>query len=128
VFLLHKVLPIGAVFPFDFGFVPGTRAEDGDPLDIMLLGEEATFTGCLVAARLLGLIEAQQKEKGSTIRNDRLIATAETPKIRPTSGPWMMCRRGSSLRSSTSSLPTTGLRDECSCPCGGAGQELRHSA
>jgi len=45
VFLLHKVLPIGAVFPFDFGFVPGTRAEDGDPLDIMLLGEEATFTG-----------------------------------------------------------------------------------
>jgi len=37
----------------------------------------------LVTARLLGLIEAQQKEKGSTIRNDRLIATAETPKIRP---------------------------------------------
>jgi inorganic pyrophosphatase len=31
-FLLHKVLPIGAAFPFDFGFIPGTRAEDGDPL------------------------------------------------------------------------------------------------
>jgi inorganic pyrophosphatase len=39
-FWLHKVLPIGAAFPFDFGFVPGTRAEDGDPLDVMVLGEE----------------------------------------------------------------------------------------
>lgn len=40
VFSLHKVLPVGASFPFDFGFVPGTRAEDGDPLDVMLLGDE----------------------------------------------------------------------------------------
>jgi inorganic pyrophosphatase len=82
-FLLHKVLPVGASFPFDFGFVPGTRAEDGDPLDVMLLGEEPTFTGCLVTARLLGVIEAEQKQKGKAIRNDRLIATAETEKIRP---------------------------------------------
>jgi inorganic pyrophosphatase len=49
----------------------------------MILGEEATFTGCLLTVRLLGIIEAQQKEKRSTIRNDRLIGTAETPKIRP---------------------------------------------
>ena len=82
-FLLHKVLPIGAAFPFDFGFIPGTRAEDGDPLDVMILGEQATFTGCLVTVRLLGIIEAQQREKRSTIRNDRLIGTAETSKIRP---------------------------------------------
>jgi inorganic pyrophosphatase len=82
-FLLHKVLPAGTSFPFDFGFVPGTRAEDGDPLDVLLLGEEATFTGCLVTVRLLGSIEARQTEKGSTIRNDRLIGTPETPKIKP---------------------------------------------
>jgi inorganic pyrophosphatase len=82
-FLLHKVLPAGAAFPFDFGFVPGTRAEDGDPLDVMVLGEEATFTGCLLTVRLLGVIEAHQKHKGSTIRNDRLIGTPETEKIRP---------------------------------------------
>jgi inorganic pyrophosphatase len=82
-FWLHKVLPIGAAFPFDFGFVPGTRAEDGDPLDVMVLGEEPSFTGCLITARLLGTIEARQKEAGKVIRNDRLIATAETEKIRP---------------------------------------------
>jgi len=82
-FWLHKVLPIGAAFPFDFGFVPGTRAEDGDPLDVMVLGGEPSFTGCLITARLLGTIEAHQKQAGKVIRNDRLIATAETEKIRP---------------------------------------------
>jgi inorganic pyrophosphatase len=83
-FLLHKMLPVGAAFPFDFGFVPSTRSEDGDPVDVMILGEEPTFTGCLVTVRLLGIIEAEQTEKGKTIRNDRLIGTAETDKIKPT--------------------------------------------
>jgi inorganic pyrophosphatase len=82
-FLLHKVLPLGAAFPFDFGFVPGTRAEDGDPLDVLVLGDEPTFTGCLVTVRLLGTIEATQRERGKVIRNDRMIGTAETAKIRP---------------------------------------------
>jgi inorganic pyrophosphatase len=81
--MLYKVLPAGARFPFDFGFIPGTRGEDGDPLDVMVLGEEPTFSGCLITVRLLGIIEAEQTERGTTIRNDRLIGTAETPKIRP---------------------------------------------
>jgi inorganic pyrophosphatase len=82
-FLLHKLLPIGAAFPFDFGFIPGTRAEDGDPLDVMVLSDEPTFTGCLLTVRLLGTIEATQKERDKTIRNDRLIGAVETAKIRP---------------------------------------------
>ena len=83
-FRLHKILPIGAAFPFDFGFVPNTLAADGDPLDVMVLGEEPTFTGCIVGVRLLGVIEAKQTTKGKTIRNDRLIATPESSKITPT--------------------------------------------
>src|SRR4051794_38312894 len=83
VFLLHKLLPAGASFPFDFGFVPGTLGDDGDAVDVLVLGDEATFTGCRVTVRLLGVIEAEQTETGVTIRNDRLIATAETPKIHP---------------------------------------------
>lgn len=73
---LKAVLPSGAVFPFDFGSIPGTEAEDGDPLDILLLMDEPAFTGCLVEARVLGVIEAEQTEKGKTKRNDRLIAVA----------------------------------------------------
>src|SRR5215210_3239453 len=73
---LGGVLPAGAVFPFDFGFVPSTLGGDGDALDVLLLMDEPAFAGCLVAARLIGVIEAEQTEEGETARNDRLIAVA----------------------------------------------------
>ncbi len=73
---LKAVLPHGTVFPFDFGSIPGTVAADGDPLDVLVLMDEPVFIGCLVGARLLGVIEAEQTEDGKTERNDRLIAVA----------------------------------------------------
>jgi len=77
-FQLGSVLPLGAVFPFDFGFLPGTIGGDGDPLDVLLLMDEPAFPGCLVPARLVGVIEAEQTEgeKQDTTRNDRLICVA----------------------------------------------------
>src|SRR5215213_9695961 len=77
VFRLGGVLPAGAVFPFDFGFVPSTLGGDGDPLDVLLLMDEPAFPGCLVEARLLGVVEAEQTERGGErTRNDRLVAVA----------------------------------------------------
>jgi inorganic pyrophosphatase len=76
IFELSGTLPAGAVFPYDFGFIPNTRGGDGDPLDVLVLMDEPAFTGCLVRCRLLGVIEAEQTEKGETNRNDRLIAVA----------------------------------------------------
>ena len=73
---LKTVLPHGAVFPFDFGSIPSTVAADGDPLDVLVLMDEPAFVGCLVKARLLGVIEAEQTEDGKTERNDRLISVA----------------------------------------------------
>src|SRR3954454_21727082 len=75
-FILGGVLPAGAVFPFDFGFVPSTLAEDGDPLDVLVLMDGPAFTGCIVQCRPLGVIEAEQTEDGKKVRNDRLIAVA----------------------------------------------------
>ena len=75
-FVLKGVLPAGAVFPFDFGFVPSTRAEDGDPLDVLVLMDAPVFPGCIVPSRLIGVIEAEQTEDGTTERNDRLLAVA----------------------------------------------------
>ena len=75
-FRLSGVLPAGAFFPYDFGYIPQTKGEDGDALDVLILMDEPAFTGCLVLARLLGVIEAKQTEKGKTLRNDRLIAVA----------------------------------------------------
>jgi inorganic pyrophosphatase len=73
---LKSVLPHGSVFPFDFGSIPGTTAEDGDPLDVLVLMDEPVFIGCLIEARLLGVIEAEQTEDGEPERNDRVIAVA----------------------------------------------------
>jgi inorganic pyrophosphatase len=72
---LSGVLPAGASFPYDFGFLPSTRGGDGDPLDVLVLMDDPAFVGCLVPARLLGVIEAEQTERnGDSTRNDRLIA------------------------------------------------------
>jgi inorganic pyrophosphatase len=73
---LGHVLPAGASCPLNIGFVPGTLGEDGDPLDVLVLMEDAGFVGCLVPSRLIGVIEAEQTEEGKTIRNDRLVAVA----------------------------------------------------
>src|ERR1044071_3026644 len=77
IFRLKKVLPLGAAFPFDFGFIAGTKAGDGDPLDVLILSEDSSFPGCLIECRIVGVIEAEQKSSGAKKqRNDRLIGVA----------------------------------------------------
>jgi inorganic pyrophosphatase len=79
---LGGVLPVGASFPYDFGFVPSTLGDDGDPLDVLLLMDEPVFAGCLVSARLIGVITAEQQERdGAVDRNDRLLAVAEKSRV-----------------------------------------------
>ena len=78
IFALKKVLPEGMSFPYDFGFIPSTEGDDGDPIDVLLLMDQPVFTGCLVKARLIGVIEGKQTEKGKSERNDRLFAVAES--------------------------------------------------
>src|SRR3984885_16093233 len=77
IFALKKVLPTGMVFPYDFGFLPSTLADDGDPIDVLLLMDEPAFPGVLVASRLIGVIEGEQIDGKKRIRNDRLVAIAE---------------------------------------------------
>jgi inorganic pyrophosphatase len=76
-FKLSKVMPEGMMFPYDFGFLPSTKAEDGDPLDVLVLTDEPLFPGCLTECSIIGAIKAEQKEEGHTNRNDRLIAVAD---------------------------------------------------
>jgi len=77
IFALKKVLPAGMVFPYDFGFLPQTIADDGDPIDVLLLMDEPAFTGCAVRAVLIGVIEGEQVDGKKKVRNDRLLAVAE---------------------------------------------------
>jgi inorganic pyrophosphatase len=74
IFTLKKVLPEGMSFPYDFGFVPRTQAEDGDPLDVLILMDEPSFPGCMIQCRLIGVIEGEQEGDGKEQRNDRVLA------------------------------------------------------
>jgi len=83
-FELKKILPSGMVFPYDFGFIPGTKGEDGDPLDIIVISEFESFPGCKMKCRPIGGMQAEQsaqKGKSKMIRNDRFIAIPDCSSI-----------------------------------------------
>ncbi len=78
IFVLKAALPAGMAFPYDFGFVPQTIADDGDPIDVLVLMDEPAFPGCALMARLIGVIEGEQiAPKMQPVRNDRLVAVAD---------------------------------------------------
>src|ERR1700712_2219140 len=81
-FKLGKILPAGLVFPFDFGFIPGTKGDDGDPLDVIIISEITAFPGCAMDCRMIGGIQAGQTERdGNTVRNDRFLVIPETSQL-----------------------------------------------
>src|SRR6202050_4292727 len=74
IFELKKVLPAGMAFPYDFGFVPSTEADDGDPVYVLVLMDEPDFPGCVLKCRPIGVIQGEQGDKKKKVRNDRIIA------------------------------------------------------
>src|ERR1700733_6455304 len=77
IFELKKVLPAGMTFPYDFGFVPSTEADDGDPVDVLVLMDEPAFPGCVLTCRPIGVIEGEQGDKKDRERNDRIVAVEQ---------------------------------------------------
>ncbi|HWW49919.1 MAG TPA: inorganic diphosphatase [Xanthobacteraceae bacterium] len=73
-FGFSKSLLTGLTYPHDWGFVPSTKADDGDPLDVMVIHDAATFPGLVLACRVIGVLQIEQKSKRKSERNDRLFA------------------------------------------------------
>lgn len=59
IFKLDRALHHSMYYPFDYGFIPQTLAEDGDPVDVVLLVTNPTFSGCVVKARVIGVLNTQ---------------------------------------------------------------------
>src|SRR5256885_3808194 len=74
--VLSRPLPLGLYYPFDWGFVPGTRAPDGDPLDAAVLVEAGSYSGGVIPCRALGIIALEQDKKDGSgrERKDRVVA------------------------------------------------------
>ena len=75
VFVLSKSLMTGLPYPRDWGFIPSTEAEDGDPVDALVIHEAATFPGLVIKCKPVGVLEIMQHNKNKKKqRNDRVMA------------------------------------------------------
>jgi len=73
-FTVARALPMGLAYPFDWGFIPGTRGDDGDPVDALALHDAATFPGVMLACKPLAVVDVDQRAKGGGREaNPRLI-------------------------------------------------------
>src|ERR1700704_1576808 len=76
-FTLSKPLLAGLTYPYDWGFIPSTKAEDGDPLDVLIIHDAATYPGLVLKCKPIGILEVIQSEKGKAKRNDRIFAVPD---------------------------------------------------
>lgn len=75
---LKMTLAEGLAWPYDYGFIPQTRADDGDPTDVLVLNEEPTFSGCLLEVRVIGAVLI---EKNGVVNNRILACPKPTPGV-----------------------------------------------
>src|SRR3979490_1212139 len=76
-FTLSKPLLAGLTYPYDWGFIPSTKAEDGDPLDVLFIHDAATYPGLVLKCKPIGILEVIQSEKGKEERNDRVFVVPD---------------------------------------------------
>ncbi|MGY4573426.1 inorganic diphosphatase [Bradyrhizobium sp. USDA 3256] len=76
-FTLAKPLMVGLTYPYDWGFIPSTKADDGDPLDVLVIHDSQTYPGVVLPCRPIGILEILQIRKGRKERNDRVFAAPD---------------------------------------------------
>jgi inorganic pyrophosphatase len=77
VFTLAKPLMAGLSYPFDWGFIPSTKAPDGDPLDVLIIHDARTYPGVVLKCRPVGVLEVEQTSGAKRERNDRIFAVPD---------------------------------------------------
>lgn len=77
VFTLSKPLLAGLTYPYDWGFIPSTKAADGDPLDVLVIHDASTYPGLVLTCTPIGILEVVQRKNGKKERNDRIFAVPD---------------------------------------------------
>jgi inorganic pyrophosphatase len=77
VFTLAKPLLVGLTYPYDWGFIASTKAQDGDPLDVLIIHDAATYPGLVLKCKPIGVLEVVQSSNGKRERNDRVFVVPD---------------------------------------------------
>jgi inorganic pyrophosphatase len=72
-FMFVRPLLAGLAYPYDWGFIPSTKAQDGDPLDAMIMHDAPTYPGVVLRCKPLGVLDVMQTRSGINERNDRIF-------------------------------------------------------
>ena len=75
---VDRILYTAMIYPFNYGFIPSTLEEDGDPVDVLVLSHEPVFPGTVIPARPIGLLEMEDEEGP-----DSKVIAVPTVKIDP---------------------------------------------
>ncbi len=81
--MVDRFLHTAFSYPFNYGFVPGTMADDGDPVDVLVLSSQSVAPGTVIPATPVGMLEMDDEEGGDT----KIIAVP-TMKVDPFFGAW----------------------------------------
>lgn len=73
VFTVSRSLALGLAYPFDWGFIPGTLAEDGDAVDAICLHDHTSYPGVVLPCRAVALVKVSQMSKRGRVGNPRVI-------------------------------------------------------
>ena len=104
---LSKPLIAGLTYPYDWGFIPSTEADDGDPLDVLIIHEAATYPGLVLACKPIGVLEVEQVNMGKKERNDRLFVVRTARRSKAICWISVVCRGARSASSRRSSRRRT---------------------
>ena len=73
IFTVSRSLALGVTYPFDWGFIPGTLSDDGDPVDALCLHRYASFPGVVLPSRCVAVVDVDQKGRSGRVVNPRII-------------------------------------------------------
>jgi inorganic pyrophosphatase len=83
VFTLAKPLMAGLTYPYDWGFIPSTKAQDGDPLDVLVIHDAQTYPGVVLRCRPVGILELEQTSKARRSETTACLRYQTAPLSRP---------------------------------------------
>src|SRR6187431_1276403 len=125
---MAKPLMAGLAYPYDWGFIPSTKAEDGDPLDVLILHDAKTYPGVVLRCKPIGILEVEQSSRAKRRGMIAYLQYRTAPLSKPIYRTSKIFHRGRATKWSCSFAPQTRWRISSSVSSDGSPRPRRGRA